>query len=159
METHKEWCEEMSRLNMDGIVFYPVFDNPYNTNRDFHCDYTLEEFKNTKGFPKSNWAYYKFENGTRNYYNSCGDLVKPPVVKNDIQFKIRSIDKDMIGRKIITAETVEDKIIIQLDLPIDASLEKEDVREALLRAYLSDMDAENKSKTLNEKLTKVGDVI
>ena len=63
-----KWYEKMKTLNVDGIIFYPIFQNPYDIGCEIHRDYTTEEFKDIKGYPRSSWAYYKNKDGERLYY-------------------------------------------------------------------------------------------
>ena len=51
--------ETMINCKADGIVFYPIFSNTSI------CEYTIEEFKNVKSYPKSNWKLYKIIDGKR----------------------------------------------------------------------------------------------
>lgn len=53
--------EVMINCKSDGIVFYQIMSNKVI------CEYTLEEFKNIKDYPKSNWRLYKIVEGKREW--------------------------------------------------------------------------------------------
>jgi len=74
--TTNEWYEEMLRLGVDGIVFYPIMNNPYDKNCTIHCQYATEQFKDVKGYPKSNRCYYKIIENRMVYIDMNGNLIR-----------------------------------------------------------------------------------
>lgn len=87
--------EELIRLNMDGIVFYPFMDDPYDFNCRFHHDYTKEEFKNITSYPKSGWAYYKNIKNSRFFYDSRGEM-KKPFFKDKVNSNMNNVKQKLI---------------------------------------------------------------
>lgn len=105
--------EEMIRLNMDGIVFYTICSDPYDFNCKFYGDYTKEEFKNVKCYPKSNWAYYKKSDSSRFFYDSCGEIIKPFLRDNKMD-RLEELkeqrDKILHEIKILEMKKEDDKL-------------------------------------------------
>ena len=88
-EHENEWVDEMIKLKVDGIVFYPISQNPYDKNCTIHCEYTTEEFKTVKGYPKSNWAYYKVVDEIRQYLNADGSYIDSPNINQSISQQLK----------------------------------------------------------------------
>ena len=90
-----EMYDNMLKLNMDGIVFYSIGKSPYD--EDFHCEYTIDEFKSVQNYPRKNWAYYKKLSFGRAFYNSRGNsIIHREVsvsVDNDIEEDKKIVEK------------------------------------------------------------------
>lgn len=61
--------DKMLELGMDGVVFYPIVNKINSVNTKFNREYSNKQFKNINWIPKTSWAYYKFIDGIRHYYD------------------------------------------------------------------------------------------
>jgi len=59
--------EDMIRNKVDGVIFYPIFTKVEDIESKKVAEYTTEEFKNVKGYPKCSYIFYKVINGVKNY--------------------------------------------------------------------------------------------
>lgn len=60
------YYDKMQELNADGIDFIPIWYDP-NTSPPIIASYTKEEFKNINLIPKTNYRYWKMQNGQKEY--------------------------------------------------------------------------------------------
>jgi hypothetical protein len=59
----KTLFQTMIEVNADGIDFFPVMSGK------LICGYTLEEFRNVRVYPKSNWKMYRVVDGYKVYFD------------------------------------------------------------------------------------------
>lgn len=60
------YLEKAIKLNADGIDFVPM---SIGNVPNIIASYTREELENVKGFPKTNYLFYKIVNGRKEYIN------------------------------------------------------------------------------------------
>lgn len=62
------WEEEFEKLNADGIDFVPLNFNPCCTPQSqVYKSFTKEEFLKGAIYPRSNYYFWKMENGLKCY--------------------------------------------------------------------------------------------